>query len=309
MPGSTDNPYVALREAKIARNEARLAQLGLLRPSTITANSKRNSQNLKSNTHPVAPKPLLEPTRRSNRLSQQANSPDYKEVPLPTGGSRKRTLIANSTGTNESSHSSTPKLTQQKAPAANSVRSIDIDVSKLVLGENGLLGRMVEQFGKDYVINKSFQVASTLQDQQRLSGTRLSFNKYCGIQEWGNAVFLWVNLGSKDNTVVNDFLDDGKKITWFGGSKMYDDSPVIQKLLKLGKDATKSESNIVLWIRRYDAKSKKFTPYICMGRLSYDSHMPGSHPLAFVCNLIDADLLKNHPDVLVKEEYQTLIQL
>jgi hypothetical protein len=37
--------------------------------------------------------------------------------------------------------------------------------------------------------------------------------------------------------------------------------------------------------------------------------MPGSHPLAFVWNLIDADLLKNHPDVLVKEEYQTLIQL
>ena len=309
MPSSTDNPYLALREAKIARNEARLAKLGLLRPSaSIKANSRRNSQNQKANTHPVAPKPLQEPTRRSNRISHQANPPDYKEVSLPAE-SRKRTLITHSTTTYDDSRHSSPKLTQQKAPAANSVRSIDIDVSKLVIGENGLLGRMVEQFGKDYVINKAFQVASSLQDQQRLFGTRLSFNKYCGVQEWGNAIFLWVNLGSKDNTVVNNFLNYGKKITWFGGSKMHDDSPVVQKLLKFGKDATKSESNIVLWIRRYDTESKKFTPYICMGRLSYDSHEPRSHPLAFVWNLIDADLLRNHSDAHVKEEYETLIQL
>ena len=163
---------------------------------------------------------------------------------------------------------------------------------------------MMDQPGKEYVINKAFELASSSQDKYRLTGARLSFNKYCGVQEWGNAIFLWINLGSKDNSVVNDFLDNGKRITWYGGSRMYDYSPVIHKLLKFGKEATKMSSNILLWCRRYDTVTKKFTPYICLGRLSYESHQPGSQPLAFVWNLIDADLLKNH-----SESYLSLIQM
>ena len=37
--------------------------------------------------------------------------------------------------------------------------------------------------------------------------------------------------------VVNDFLKDGRQITWFGGSRMYDDSPIIESLIKIGKNA------------------------------------------------------------------------
>lgn len=300
------NPYFALRQAKIARNEARLAQLGLLRPNPATPTNAQT----KSAKKRVAPKPAHEPTRRSRRLSQQTDQPNYKEVSLTSELSRKRGVLAKDTADANEVVSSSPAAAarQLSTPAANSVRSIDIDVTKLVVGDNGILGRMMEQSGKEHVINKSFELASSSEDQQRLLGTRLSFNKYCGVQEWKNAVFLWVNLGSKDNTVVNDFLDTGKQITWFGGSRMYDDSPVIHKLLKLGKDVT-GTSNIVLWVRKYDANSKKFTPYICLGRLSYHSHQPGSHPLAFVWNLIDTDLLKSHSDSAVKEQYESLIEM
>lgn len=304
------NPYVALREAKIARNEARLAQLGLLRPTPANYLIGGLGAETKATKRLVAPKPAREPTRRSTRLSQQTDQPSYKELAFPYEGNRKRPIIAADANAISEVHIPTPSaavVRQPSTPASNSVRSIDINVDKLVMGEHGLLGRMTEQPGKEYVINKAFELASSMEDQQ--SGTRLSFNKYCGVQEWNNAVFLWVNLGSKDNTVVNDFLDDGKQITWFGGSRMYDDSPVIHKLLRLGKAASEKASNIVLWVRRYDADLKKFTPYICLGRLSYHSHQPGSHPLAFVWTLIDAELLKNHSDPAVKEEYETLIRL
>jgi hypothetical protein len=305
------NPYIALREAKIARNEAKLAQLGLLRPSVPAKSNAGVRAHTKVQKRQVAPKPALEPTRRSTRLSQHTDQPNYKELVLPDEGYRKRPRVVADDANDKVliSPPSAAVVRQPSTPASNSVRSIDINVDKLLMGEHGLLGKMAEHPGKEHVINKAFELASTTEDQQRLSGTRLSFNKYCGVQEWNNAVFLWVNLGSKDNTVVNDFLEDGKQITWFGGSRMYDDSPVIQKLLRLGKDASENASNIVLWVRRYDAGLKKFSPYICLGRLSYHSHQPGSHPLAFVWTLIDSELLKNHPDIAVKEEYETLIRL
>ena len=90
---------------------------------------------------------------------------------------------------------------------------------------------------------------------------------------------------------------------------MHDESAVIQKLLTLGKAAMHDSSNLVLWVRRYDADLKKFTPYICLGRLQYHSHQPRSQPLAFVWNLIDADLLKSHADPAVKELFESLILL
>lgn len=310
---AANNPYIALRQAKIRRNEARLAELGLLKPKIFTKTHAGSDAQTRLAKLPVAPKPAQEATRRSRRLSQQSEQPNYKEVALPSERTPKRLrVLADDANLAEIDASSFPPpepiVTKQIAPAANSVRSINIDCDELIVGENGLLGKMMEQSGKEHVINKSFELAASFEDRQRLSGTRLSFNKYCGVQEWQNAVFLWINLGSKDNAVVNDFLNGGTQITWFGGSRMYDHSPVIHTLLRLGKEATEKTSRIVLWVRKYDVESKKFTPYICLGRLSYHSHQPGSHPLAFVWNLIDASFLKTNSDVSVKEQYESLIQ-
>ena len=316
MSSKDPNPYVALREAKIARNEARLAQLGLLKRPNASLNSSdggepRTSQKRRRE---VAPKQIQEPVRRSKRISQQTDTPNYKEVSLPVNDgsrpSRVHQRVDDYVGEDDAQTASSAvakSIKQQSTPAANSVRSIDLNVNTLVIGENGILGKTLEQPGKEHVIHKSFELASSPEDQRRLSGVRLSFNKYCGVLEWNNSIFLWVNLGSKDNSVVNDFLDGGQQITWFGGSRMYDDSPVIHKLLQYGRDATKESSKIVLWCRKYDGDAKKFTPYICLGRLSYHSHSPGSHPLSFVWNLVDANGLKDHADVSVRETYENLI--
>jgi len=193
------------------------------------------------------------------------------------------------------------------------VRSISLNVEQLVLGDkgkkkNGLLGQQVERTGKEFVIYQAFESASQ-EDYDRLKGSRLSFNKYCGVQEWQNAIFLWVNLGNKDNPVVNDFLDHAQQITWFGGSRMHDESPVILKLLKMGQQAVKSSSNIVLWCRKYQVETKQFTPYVCFGRLGYQSHLIGSHPLSFVWNLLDYEKLQKHDDKNIRDRFEYFTSL
>ncbi len=337
------NPYLALRAAKIARNEERcvlcsplalqsfayhphllhfdtfiysLRELGLLKPpQTATTNTQNRSK--------PPPRPPQEPTRRSTRLSQRTDQPNYKDVSLPNETStRKRAWNASieddTTDTQQSTQQSKPAVrststaTLPTPPPANSVRSISLNVNSLLLGKHGLLGTILEHTGKEAVINKSFELAASTEDQQRFSGVGLSFNKYCGVQEWNNTIFFWVNLGSKDNPVVNDFLDDATRITWYGGSRMHDESPVIQKLLHYGRDAAatdnNSDTNIILWCRKYEVDQKQFTPYMCLGRLSYHSHVPGSQPLSFVWNLLDRDVLKSHADRSVRERFATFTE-
>ncbi len=330
-PSVQENPYLALREAKIRRNEARLRELGLLK-----ANNKQSTSDLiqedsrkqqdKSQRKRAFPgdKAASLALRRSNRLSEQPQTVNFKETTdFAHSQKTKRPRVVTpatiddsfTTEITDSQNNKSP--TQIKPPAANSVRGISLCTQLLTMGtsENktkkrnaGLLGLPMERVGKEFVIYKSFDVAASVEDRQRLEGARLSFNKYSGVQEWNDCVFLWVNLGAKGNTVVNDFMKSGTQITWFGGSRMVDETPVVERLIRWGKEATDSHSKIILWCRRFDSSMKAFGPYICLGRLSYHSHLQGSRPLAFLWNLLDFDRLTNNPDVDVQNNFRHLLQ-
>lgn len=317
-----ENPYLALREAKIRRNEARLRELGLLK--SVKPQIPRRK--------PVSSKPKepAVPMRRSKRLSdQQPGTIDnvIAAVPSPIDQPpvHKRARVVTPPSRTSLQDVPTGKDTQMfkppsapKAIAANSVRSISLCTKRLVLGnaekdtetssQGGLLGVSMMQTGKDFVVYKSFEVAASSVDQQRLEGARLSFNKYSGVQEWEDCIFLWVNLGDKNNSVFNEFLNEGDQITWYGGSRMVDESiPVVSKLLEWGKQATDISSRIVLWCRRFDVERKAFGPYVCLGRLAYQSHEPGSYPLAFVWKLLDYERLRKHEDDQMREGFRALI--
>uniref|UniRef100_A0A7S2PPX6 Uncharacterized protein n=1 Tax=Skeletonema marinoi TaxID=267567 RepID=A0A7S2PPX6_9STRA len=310
--GKIYTTYQEMVNAKRKRNQDVLEASGLLKPPQpplYTSHMTSNKRN--KNKQAQLKAPPQQPSRRSSRLSQ-SDKPNYKEVSTfiehqaaVVNKKRPRT-------TSTESRIVSPSLAAAPAPpAANSVRSINIDTKTLVLGETGVLGQMMDHTGKEFVINESFALAAHPDDQKRLEGSRLSFNKYCGVQEFKNAIFLWINLGSKDNPVVNDFLDDARQVSWFGGSRMHDESPVIHKLLKMGQqhdekevgDDNKPHSDIILWCRRYQTDTKKNTPYVCFGRLTYHSHVPQSHPLKFIWNLVDYDGLKNHSDKAVRERF------
>lgn len=81
---------------------------------------------------------------------------------------------------------------------------------------------------------------------------------------------------------------------------MHDESNVIRRLLRVGKKAASgvlpADCGLVLWVRLFDASTKTFTPYHCLGRLSYHSHEPGSRPIQFVWNLVDYNRLMEQID-------------
>eukprot|EP00559_Dactyliosolen_fragilissimus_P005863 CAMPEP_0184859738 /NCGR_PEP_ID=MMETSP0580-20130426/4727_1 /TAXON_ID=1118495 /ORGANISM="Dactyliosolen fragilissimus" /LENGTH=292 /DNA_ID=CAMNT_0027356541 /DNA_START=449 /DNA_END=1324 /DNA_ORIENTATION=+ len=287
------NPYLLLREANIARNEARLADLGLLQ---FREESKNRKRSLNFEEEEEKEKELLRGvgTRRSSRLKLRGN-----ENNLP---SRKVLISKTYTGdgmeslghaVSKSSLQIREKVIVSKKPnQSNSTRNIKIDVRAILFGNDqkknkkfGYLGRSVGINGKAATIDKSFMMSN--QDLiDPLAMPKISFNKYSGVCEWKNATFLWVNIGAPNSNVINNFIGGGMKMTWFGGSRMYNESPVIQHLIETGKRASsndlKDTDGIILWCRKFDKERKVFEPYICLGRVGYSTHNSASHPIEFI---------------------------
>ena len=311
---STDNtnPYLALREAKIARNEERMKELGLLhQPSSVqgTASSQgTSSSKRKKVSSPQESGPTV--LRRSSRHREEPTS--YQDV-LPERNQRKTNTRARS----ERDASPLPELSvavREMPPAPspssfpnNSARVFHLDVERLLMGtkdgENGVLGQSMERTGKAFVMEESARRAVS-----SYAGGPISFNKYSGVQAWGNNVmFLWINLNPPQSDVLNEFPGGGRQVTWYGGSRMHSGTPVIQKLIQVGKEAEASDVGVVLWCRQYLADKRTFGPYVCFGRLTYQSHVPTSQPLTFVWNLRDYDSLCNHKEKGVRDVFHNMV--
>lgn len=294
---SSTNPYLALRAAKIARNQARLRELGLLsveRPHA--AKQKRASRvsesrkKVDSSSHNDTAKP--QELRRSKRLKSTAvdnpcnivspSDDNDKTVKRHSQARRVSKITRNQAGGFQNFGSLNNDPSRQHAPnmviPSNSARAIYLDVEVLM---QNFLGKQCDRTGKAAVIEES---ARKSYRKCTLPSTpiSISFNKYSGVQEWaGNVLFLWVNLGSPKCDVVNEFLADGRHISWFGGARMHKDTPVIQKLTRVGalgqqgsdgddgedKQASNSAA-VVLWCREYNAEKRSFLPYVCLGKLS-----------------------------------------
>ena len=181
-----------------------------------------------------------------------------------------------------------------------------LNVSQLIT--NNIIGKTLAKTGKAHVMQESARLAVDGYDDDETPA--ISFNKYSGVQEWGNQVlFLWINLGAPNSDVTNDFPQGGRQVTWFGGSRMHNSTPVIQRLVTIGKIKPGSNNaGVVLWCRRYIKERKTFEPYTCLGRLSYVSHDPNSHPLAFVWKLEDFERITNHTDETRRETFRQMVQ-
>jgi hypothetical protein len=265
-----NNSYLALRDAKIARNHARLQELGL-------ASSNLGKRVEASDTEVVqaaAKKPKsdtrdeVKPKRRSLRMKKMITDHEIQPAREPIAIEQLIKLTSSEPAT-------ATVHRKQNVYSKNSARDMDLNVERLLFGmpnENnttGLLGIKLEMTGKAFVIEESARRAV-----EKIYTTPISFNKYCGAQEWGNTIYLWINFDSPGSEVVNSFLSNGQQVNWFGGSKMHDGTPLIQKLKRLGIQAAQpqkqqhSDHAVVLWCRKYNAAKKGFDPYLCFGRLS-----------------------------------------
>ena len=85
------------------------------------------------------------------------------------------------------------------------------------------------------------------------SSSSVSYSKYSGTLEWKNAVFLWVNIQANAD-YPNKFYETGRRFSWFGGSKMNGETPLVKRLLR------NKESDPILLIIRFKDES-----YSCLG--------------------------------------------
>jgi hypothetical protein len=290
------NPYLALRRDKIARNEARMRELGLLKPVQSSIHSSSSQVKPPSSLKRDAKewKPLRrstrgrteEPLRRSTRRTTEEDLPTKKSDESRETRQRQKKITP-----------SPVRSAQSQVFPPHSARAMKLNIGKLVQGDGntqGVMGRMMEHTTKAFVMEESARLAV-----EGHGGGNISFNKFSGVQEWGNdVIFLWVNLHAPGSEVVNEFLDDGRQVTWFGGSRMHDGTAVIRKLVQVGS-ATDLESSpskgIVLWCRNYVQIQKSFTPYICLGRLSVSQLSRRLSATCCECSYLSHDALSLYP--------------
>jgi len=274
------NPYLELRREKIARNEARLRELGLLKTHAKPALSAEADS--KFQPEKGSNGPMTVALRRSSRKRTHVQSLAEDIVSDKEFLHDSQTSVDRATKRLASSSAAIIDDHKQSSFSSFSARAMHMNFAKLILGDtSGCLGRYMKNAGKAHVMEESARLGV-----EGYTGHNISFNKYSGVQEWGNDVlFLWVNLDAPDCDVVNEFRNGGCHVTWFGGSRMHNGTPVIRKLVRVGQDPNlekSSDKGIILWCRKYNPETKGFSAYACLGRLAVSSAVVGA-PWCFCC--------------------------
>lgn len=274
------NKYLAIREAKMARNQARLEALGLLQPnaSNTTVNStfprkSKKRKRIDQNSSNVQSQSL----RKSSRL--QSLSPGIIEMESKPDTT---SIACTKPLENKSRRSPSADVTIQQRNEErfchNSARAIELCVPKLI---HNFLGIQLSATGKAHVMLESARVAARVSEHSTHTApsslTTISFNKYSGIQEWkGDTIFLWINLVStQKKNKNNEFLNNGRQVRFYGGARMHRNTRVIQHLVRITsqqaakqRDTAAIEGGVLLWCRQHCDEFAALGPYVCLGRLS-----------------------------------------
>ena len=310
-----DNPYLRMRAEKIARNQAKLASLGLLRPTPSATSSSPPSaarRPTKSKKRQAPPKKPSAPVRRSARHAgvevnyKEWSGDTVRAAAIAASAPKRAKTVTSSDARNINNVSAAADqvvidegallAAKQSAASATTKPSTKNTIIHAGATVRKYLGQELEYTGKVTVIDAAVEASAQANGMSHTPGGTLSFNKFSGILEWENdAMFLFVNINAPNAEVVNEFLDGGRKMTWFGGSRMHDGTTSIQNLIRIGRKARDGkltdDNGIILWVRMHDPNIKGFTPYACLGRVAYEKHAPGTRPLEFVVRLLDYDEL------------------
>ncbi len=127
---------------------------------------------------------------------------------------------------------------------------------------------------------------------QLLNGDRsvanVQFSRISGIQEWRDAVALFVNVGTSEEgeTYHNTFLEGGRQLTWFAQASQTPASAVIVRLTH--RDAS-DPTRVVIFCRRPEEE------YVALGEVELADFNPRVHPMKFVWTLRFFDRLMSSP--------------
>ena len=173
--------------------------------------------------------------------------------------------------------------------SSNSSNSSNSSSSSSTSSSNNNLANFIDSVG----FGKAAVMAASYNDRCP------KFSKYSGVVEWANCVYLWVNLGSKNpGEFINVFTEQGRYMTWYGGSRMHAESPITSRLLPPGTVNTTSiapapkikankNNKILLFVRL------EHEHYICLGPVVATAYNIDTHPIEFTWELQMFEQLKN----------------
>ena len=241
------------------------------------------------------PAPSTSPRRNKRKASAPAEKEEDIIFPekLPSKRTRKSTVVY-APGATEVTH---PPSKQVASGMRESIKFLNVDFDKL---DAHYLGRIIAPLGG--------QVKRAVMECASAGGTP-TFSRMSGIQQWANAIMLFVNVygGLGEGGYKNVFLNKGKQITWFAQPRQWEGTPIVQDMIHSAgaliqnEDGTTSEepeSNVpvLLFCRNLGLG------YVYCGRLSYLAHAPERIPIRFVWQLDDHDMLSK------SEPFQALVQ-
>jgi hypothetical protein len=307
------------RIRKIQRNAEKLIALGL-DPAGLTTIAigpkKRLDPEVARKRRPKRKRVAAAPERVSERILG-IEAPNYADIDVrepaaprsrPRGLPPRRAARAKPNYAEDAIEKAAAPLAPRAATAADlnprSIRNLDVGLDAL---HSTHLGEVMLPAYK-----------RTVMQNANSDGTMPRFSRMSGIQEWSNAVMLFVNVfvGSGD-CYKNVFLDGGRQITWFAQNRQWEGTPVVQRLIHSSPDAVKGEASsdgeegagsaaaAAADDVAEEEEEEEATPvllfcreekqgYVFCGRLRYVAHDPDRLPIRFVWELVDYDALKAH---------------
>lgn len=314
--------YEQRRIRNIQRNAEKLIALGL-DPAGLTTIAigpkKRLDPEVARKRRPKRKRVSAPPERVSERIQGIEAKPNYAELDVrepaaprsrPRGLPPRRAARAKPNYAEDAIERAPPPLAPRAATAADlnprSIRNLDVALDALYTTHLGEV--MLPAYKRTVMHNAS------------ADGMMPRFSRMSGIQEWSNAVMLFVNVfvGSGD-CYKNVFLDGGRQITWFAQNRQWEGTPVVQRLIHSSSHAAKGEagsdgeegggpapsSAAAAADDAAEEEEEEETPvllfcreekqgYVYCGRLRYVAHDPDRLPIRFVWELRDYDALKAH---------------
>mmetsp|Transcript_5175 Transcript_5175/g.8507 ORF Transcript_5175/g.8507 Transcript_5175/m.8507 type:complete len:309 (-) Transcript_5175:102-1028(-) len=292
-----ENEYEGLRESNIQRNKQFLKEIGL--EESVLRNNIAISKQSKGKTKrkrklSISEMDVTINSRRSLRLAVLPPT-SYKEDAVPTTGSRRSIQPVDDEYEAEEG-ASNQSWGPRAVPKPKPLSEVIIDPSKSS-GCSMQLNTFYQQLGEELEIFGKAHVMTVAN-----GGQLPRFSKYSGVAPWADGYFLWINIdidpktGKSKNEYPNKFLDDGERMTWFGGSTMHPESPAVLGLLEAGKiqpegngeSKNKSGHNqsVVVFVREVKM------PYCCFGRVVLDSVDLTKRPVRMTWRFLDFAQLK-----------------
>ena len=282
-----------IREENIARNNTFLANLGLspgrseMSKDVDAEKQFRQKSRKKRSIEEANNKILIEPTRRSSRNIGKP-AVEYKEI-----GSMNYELTTTSENTRRSNRSSVKQpfdysYTDEdwneddlKTKSINQYLNKGKDLTPIIKTEADPKSSRSLTCEYEQFINKLLCVPLDAPTKAEVMSKSYSkgtpkFSKYSGVVEWSNCVYLWVNIANENCDYPNEMREDGKLISWFGGSRMHADTPVVNRFTNPNK---KGKDKVLLFVRF----EKEY--YTCLDVVIPKQCFLDTHPISCIWEL------------------------